>query len=87
MCVFAVVHEEPIIGCGGFMFFVDHQPIMNEFMLTTTVRRLDGSEPEPLSPIICGTCGVQAVGVTTKTVPVGHLEHLGDFGTTPVGAA
>lgn len=85
MCVHAVLHTE-FRGCGGFVFFVDHEPVTGEVVRVESIRQLDGTPPIAGSKITCGTCGGPCAP-SSDTVFVGHLEHLGDFGTSPVGAA
>lgn len=85
MCVHAVLHND-FYGCGGFMFFVDHKPIVGEPVQVENVRQLDGTQPVIGAKIVCGTCDGPCAP-TDAAIHVGHLEYLGDFGRSPVGVA
>lgn len=62
-------------GCGGLIFFVDHQPILGEIIHTDTVRLLDGARPVAGTSIVCGTCGAAPRMISVTLIEVGDLTE------------
>lgn len=60
-------------GCGGLIFFVDHQPVPGEIVRAASVRLLDGTPAVEFSPIICGTCGADPKTLSSTLIKVGDL--------------
>lgn len=61
-----VIHPE----CGQTAFFIDHMPVCGEPISVRGVCMPDGSKPNPLSVVRCGSCGE-----VLKTKPIFEIAQ------------